>query len=91
MIRKTDGLKHKLPQIETARGAALARLGRYEEALAAARKAVDLKPNSKDAAGAYLVFSFVFKKFGREVEAMMNFNRALELNPKLKITSLLKA
>jgi tetratricopeptide (TPR) repeat protein len=56
----------------------LAGQGRFEEAIAAYRKAIEIKP---DHAEAYFTLGNIFLHLGRPDEAIMNYRRTLEITP----------
>jgi superkiller protein 3 len=60
------------------RGIALLNLERYEEALQASEKALELSPNHS---GAWCLKGIAFDKLGRYEEALQAYDKALELYP----------
>jgi serine/threonine-protein kinase len=61
----------------------LTAMGRYEEALAAARRAADLDPRSPNVRTIVAISHWVL---GQEEEALSEFERALELDPTFPLT-----
>jgi len=77
-VERALALDSSVPQVQFAASFVYAQLGRHEDAIAAARRAVELDPNYADG---YVGMAFSLNFAGRPQDALDQMTNAMRLNP----------